>query len=304
VNIERKIVAVYPGRFQPMLPHHFQIFHMLKQMYGQACIVTSDKTGEDSPFNFKEKLFIAQSMFGLEDHEIKHVVNPYSIVEYADLFGDDVVVLIAVGEKDMEDDPRFPVTKGEVTKKDGSIAAIQPYSAHEGNLRSIRDHAYVIVVPTITHDDDRPISASEFRQQMKDAYDVVTAKRVFQSVYGKYNQKAFTLMYKKLKKEKNPMKNEINESRRLAGLPLLENIVDHGLSFDTQQSYDMRHGGPWDRGSADAYYGRKRTPHYFKGPSYQSERVDEEDMTPEEIEAYNAGYESDSVETDNMGGEE
>jgi hypothetical protein len=29
--------------------------------------------------------------------------------------------------------------------------------------------------------------------------------------------------------------------------------------------HDTRHGGPYDRGSADAYYGRPFNPHYFLG---------------------------------------
>lgn len=55
-------------------------------------------------------------------------------------------------------------------------------------------------------------------------------------------------------------------------------------------TYDDRHGGPFDRGSADSYYGRGYTPHYFVGATYQSEAVMIDDMTPDEIEAYGAGY--------------
>jgi len=51
-----------------------------------------------------------------------------------------------------------------------------------------------------------------------------------------------------------------------------------------------RHGGAYDRGSADAYYGRPREPHYYTGASYNSIRLDEVDMSLEEIAAYNQGY--------------
>lgn len=55
--------------------------------------------------------------------------------------------------------------------------------------------------------------------------------------------------------------------------------------------YDKRHGGPYDRGSAAAYYGREdERPHYYKGATYQRERVEEKDMTPEEVKAYLAGF--------------
>lgn len=38
-------------------------------------------------------------------------------------------------------------------------------------------------------------------------------------------------------------------------------------------SYDKRHGGPCDRGSADAYYRRLYRPHYFKGGTGVGEEI-------------------------------
>lgn len=60
--------------------------------------------------------------------------------------------------------------------------------------------------------------------------------------------------------------------------------------------YDTRHGGPYDRGSADSYYRRGREPHYFVGGTYQSPRIDESGMTREEIDAYNAGFDDNESE--------
>lgn len=54
--------------------------------------------------------------------------------------------------------------------------------------------------------------------------------------------------------------------------------------------YDDRHGGPWDRGQADSYYRRPYAPHFFAGATYSTPRISREEMTPEEIEAYKAGY--------------
>ena len=55
-------------------------------------------------------------------------------------------------------------------------------------------------------------------------------------------------------------------------------------------TYDERHGGPYDRGSADAWYGRPKAPHYYEANTYSSRRIEAADMTPEQIEAYHAGY--------------
>jgi len=54
--------------------------------------------------------------------------------------------------------------------------------------------------------------------------------------------------------------------------------------------YNERHGGPYDRGSADSYYCRPFNPHYYTGDTYNSSIVTKEDMTDEEIAAYKAGY--------------
>ena len=56
------------------------------------------------------------------------------------------------------------------------------------------------------------------------------------------------------------------------------------------KTYDRRHGGPFDRGSADSYYGRSATPHYYVGKSYMSDVVMKEEMTLKEIYEYLAGY--------------
>jgi len=54
--------------------------------------------------------------------------------------------------------------------------------------------------------------------------------------------------------------------------------------------YDSRHGGAFDRGSADSWYSRGRRPHLFLGGSYNSVEIGARDMTPEQVDAYMAGY--------------
>lgn len=62
------------------------------------------------------------------------------------------------------------------------------------------------------------------------------------------------------------------------------------------KTYDMSHGSPYDRGSADKYYNRPRHPHKYPEGTYRCPEVLLTD--PEEIEAYNVGYdeETDSKE--------
>jgi hypothetical protein len=57
-----------------------------------------------------------------------------------------------------------------------------------------------------------------------------------------------------------------------------------GPQFDRK-----RHGGLYDRGSADSYYGRPANPHYGGVGGESGPRVD--NLTPEEANEYLAGYE-------------
>lgn len=51
---------------------------------------------------------------------------------------------------------------------------------------------------------------------------------------------------------------------------------------------DRRHGGPYDRGRADAYYRRAYSPHKYETGTYNSPRV--EVLTPTEIAEYAKGW--------------
>jgi len=54
--------------------------------------------------------------------------------------------------------------------------------------------------------------------------------------------------------------------------------------------FDARHGGPFDRGSADSWYDRMINPHYYKGDTDSSEKVELADMTGSETVDYLMGY--------------
>ena len=51
-----------------------------------------------------------------------------------------------------------------------------------------------------------------------------------------------------------------------------------------------RHGSPADRGSADSYYNRPRSPHYFEGATYRSRKFEKHEMTRAQIEEYYKAY--------------
>ena len=54
-------------------------------------------------------------------------------------------------------------------------------------------------------------------------------------------------------------------------------------------THNRRHGGPYDRGRADYYYGRGFQPHHLGGTG-KSIRIEQAGMSLEELSAYEAGY--------------
>jgi hypothetical protein len=53
---------------------------------------------------------------------------------------------------------------------------------------------------------------------------------------------------------------------------------------------DIRHGSPFDRGSADSYYGRVRDPHRGGVGGESGPRIGIEQLNQQQIWEYHAGY--------------
>ena len=58
---------------------------------------------------------------------------------------------------------------------------------------------------------------------------------------------------------------------------------------DSPQFKRKQHGSLWDRGSADSYYGRPRSPHWWPEGTGIGKKI--EDLTAAERAEYIAGYE-------------
>lgn len=71
---------------------------------------------------------------------------------------------------------------------------------------------------------------------------------------------------------------------------LLSLLTDVEIEYEKgkDNKYDKSHGSPYDRGSADAYYGRQKDPHKYPNGTYNAPRIVLTDSL--ELEAYEAGY--------------
>ena len=54
--------------------------------------------------------------------------------------------------------------------------------------------------------------------------------------------------------------------------------------------YPSWHGSPFDRGSADSWYDRAKSPHYYPNGTRNNPRIEPPEMKDSEVEAYLMGY--------------
>jgi len=203
--------VVYPGRFQPMLKHHAEVYNSLVKQYPDAevYIGTSDKVEPGkSPFNFAEKQKIAQA-HGIDPSRVLQVKNPYHMDSYP-FDKDNTEVIFAVGEKDAEQ--RFPVNQ---KKKDGTPGYYQRMGSDSEPL-PMSKRGYITVAPNVT-DDGEVASASAFRQAMQGARSPEEAKQTYTKQFGSYDPDVFNLIYNKVA-GKTMEQLDLNHMRKMAGL--------------------------------------------------------------------------------------
>jgi len=227
-----KILAVYPGRFQPFHKGHAQVYKWLKLKFGDVVIATSDKVeAPKSPFNFKEKKRMMM-LAGVPSKDIKQVTNPYIAREILKNYDPKETVLVfAVSQKDMEEDPRFSFAK----KKDGKPGYLQPYAGNEKKLKPFGDaqspKGYVIVTPTFTFDvlGKPATSASELRKQFV-TLDNKKQKEFIKDLFGKYDEAVHKLMKEKIG-AMQPKQKSIKQLREEVTRKELAPMLDSFVSF-------------------------------------------------------------------------
>ena len=78
----KTVVAIYPGRFQPMGKHHAQVYDWLAKQFGKqnTYVATSDKVDlPKSPLNFREKVQV------IRKHGIQNVVQEKNVYAPANI---------------------------------------------------------------------------------------------------------------------------------------------------------------------------------------------------------------------------
>ena len=214
--VNEKLVVIYPGRFHPFHKGHAGVFELLKQRaksnyYGGAgknapssisiFIATSDKQElGKSPFTFEEKLEMIK-LTGISPDSVVCCQVPYQATDITDHYDmNNTVVLYAVSEKDMAEDPRFnfPPKGTPSLRKDDQPAHMQRWDKWD-NAEPLAKHSYVDTVPTNEFNvmGEPMMSATEIRQRFPNLSSD-QQKTFINDLFGNYSDNVLNIMRNKL----------------------------------------------------------------------------------------------------------
>jgi len=224
----KTIVAIYPGRFQPMGAHHAKTFKWLQSKFKEAYVGTSDKVDlPKSPFSFVEKKKIINS------HGISNVVkikNPYKAEEILKKY-----------------DPKTTAAVFMVGKKDAQRLGGKFFKPWKGKAEvGYRDGAYTIIAPHVSMNVPGygEMSGTAIRKALGDTQLSKPEKlKIFRGIFG--HTKNYDLIIDKLEKLNETIESFCKSSKILdiikeaSTMPLSQADVDDGprYFYGTQKSY-------------------------------------------------------------------
>ena len=215
----KKIVAIYPGRFQPLGPHHKKVYDALSKQFDEVYITTSAiQQMPRHPLSFQEKKKHMIKM-GIPSNRIIQEKSPYVAINTVKKLSKDTAVVYAVGQKDKQ---RIPMGK----KKSGGLTYFQDFKKNIRNLKGHETHGYVFIAP---HQKVSGISSgTEIRNLLgSPKFDDKKRQQIFRKTFGYFDKKTYEMMtskfgklfeffqqpkVKQLMKESNPLGNGVTGS--------------------------------------------------------------------------------------------
>jgi len=189
----KKVIAIYPGRFQPFGPHHKKVFDALQSKFGEAYITTSDiKQPPRHPMNYNEKVRHMVKMGVPKNRIIKEKV-PYVANNLLRKFNKDTTAVVYVfGAKDAG---RLKGGK----KKSGGLTYYQDLKSNQNNLKGFEEHGYIYTAPTVKVSGIS--SGTEIRNLLgSPKFDDKKREQIFKKTFGYFDKGVYTMMTNKFKK--------------------------------------------------------------------------------------------------------
>lgn len=187
-EVTDNFIVIYSGRFQPFHSNHYQCYLDLVRKFDKdkVYIATSDKVELPlSPFSFDEKKRIIVTMFEIPEDKIVQVKNPYKPSEVFEKLNDkNVGYISALGKKDSE-----RLSSGDYFVPYGGDKKFYPYT----------EHGYVYIMPEKQVTFDGKIITGSLIRKTFTGIDEDKKRRLFDSVYPKFDKDIFDLMINKIR---------------------------------------------------------------------------------------------------------
>jgi len=200
---DKTIIAIYPGRFQPMGRHHKDVYDWLAKQFGEknTYVVTSDKTDpQRSPFNFQEKKKI------INKHGIKNVVkvvSPYNPQELLKKFDPQKTVIV------------YMIGKKDAGRLSGYKRLMKYNKTTSITYKDINNpYAYYVYAPHISYNIPSfgEMSGTNIRKALGDREAKLSElKSRFTDIMGWFDADLFNMIIKKMNTNRGNLKEEINE---------------------------------------------------------------------------------------------
>ena len=189
----KKVIAVYPGRFQPFGPHHRKVFQNLQNKFGDVYITTSDiKQPPRHPMSFSEKVRHMTKM-GIPKNKIVKERVPYVANNLLKKFdGEKVAVIYVFGAKDAG---RLKGGK----KKSGGLTYYQDFKKHKNNLMGYETHGYIYTAPHVKV--SGITSGTEIRNLLGSSkMERSKREKLFNKTFGYFDKGVFNMLTNKFRK--------------------------------------------------------------------------------------------------------
>ena len=189
----KKVIAIYPGRFQPFGPHHKKVYDTLKSKFGEAYITTSDiQRPPRHPMNFNEKIKHMTKM-GIPKNRIIKEKVPYVANNLLKKFNPkETAVVYVFGAKDAG---RLKGGK----KKSGGLTYYQDLKKNLKNLKGFEEHGYIYEAPTVKVSGIS--SGTEIRNLLgSPKFDEKKRQQIFKKTFGYFDKSTYDMMTSKFKK--------------------------------------------------------------------------------------------------------
>ena len=189
----KKVIAVYPGRFQPFGPHHKKVFQALQKKFGEVYITTSDiKAPPRHPMNFKEKVRHMVKM-GIPKNRIVKERVPYVANNLLKRFdAEKTAVIYVFGAKDAG---RLKGGK----KKSGGLTYYQDYKKNKNKMVGYETHGYIYTAP---HVNVSGISSGTEIRRLLGSPKVKEQSRkiIFKKTFGYFDKGVYNMLTNKFRK--------------------------------------------------------------------------------------------------------